>query len=109
MSLLRDYEHELRMKHIRAGVRVNSRVKVAVESTTRNLYSVGQTADISAYGCLAMVADQFEKGEVVLLKNLINRKACEAVVVWVGLQNSEGWELGVKLGKPTADFWELDF
>ena len=65
--------------------------------------------DISAHGCLAVVPEQFEVGEKLVLTNLGNRKECEAVLVWRGHQGTSGWELGLLLREPEADFWELEF
>jgi hypothetical protein len=102
---------ESEKRHLRAGVRVNSRVKVAVERKEegREARGEGQTMDISAHGCMAIVAGQFEVGEKLVVTNLINQKACEAVLVWRGHQVSAGWELGLRLKDPGSDFWELEF
>jgi hypothetical protein len=106
-----DGNDESEVKHLRAGVRVNSRVKVALESKEegRSARTEGHTMDISAYGCLAIVPEGFEVGETLLLTNLINKKVCEAVLVWRGHQGSAGWELGLQLRQPSPDFWELEF
>lgn len=98
-------------RNLRAGVRVNSRVKVAVERKEegRPARAEGHTMDISAHGCLAVVPEQFEVGEKLVLTNLGNRKECEAVLVWRGHQGTSGWELGLLLREPEADFWELEF
>src|SRR5258707_1903317 len=49
-------EFEQRMKHIRAGIRLNSRVAVAVEWTEdgKSHRTEGYTVDISPKGCLAI-------------------------------------------------------
>lgn len=98
-------------KYLRAGVRVNSRVKVAVERREegRPARAEGQTMDISAHGCMAVVPEQFEVGERLVVTNLINQKECEAVLVWRGHQGTSGWELGLRLQQPADDFWELEF
>ena len=102
---------ESEKRHLRAGVRVNSRVKVAVERKEegREARGEGQTMDISAHGCMAIVPGQFEVGEKLVVTNLINQQACEAVLVWRGHQVSSGWELGLRLKDPGPDFWELEF
>ena len=106
-----DGNDESEVKHLRAGVRVNSRVKVALESKEegRSARTEGHTMDISAYGCLAIVPLEFQIGETVVLTNLINQKACDAVLVWRGHQGTSGWELGLQLTEPTPDFWEMEF
>lgn len=98
-------------RNLRAGVRVNSRVKVAVERKEegRPARSEGHTMDISAHGCLAVVPEGFEVGEKLVVTNLGNRKECEAVLVWRGHQGTSGWELGLQLRQPEPDFWELEF
>ena len=98
--------------YLRAGVRVNSRVKVVVESTKdvgAARRAEGHTMDISAYGCMAIVPEEFVVGEAVTLTNLINEKKCEAILVWRGHQVTAGWELGLQLKEPSADFWDLEF
>jgi hypothetical protein len=97
--------------YLRAGVRVNSRVKVAVESKDEGeaRRAEGHTMDISAYGCMAIVPAEFAVGDAVTLTNLANEKKCEAVLVWRGHQGTSGWELGLQLKQPSADFWDLEF
>jgi hypothetical protein len=98
-------------RYLRAGVRVNSRVRVAVERKEEGpaARAEGHTMDISAHGCLAIVPLEFQIGETVVLTNLINQKACDAVLVWRGHQGTSGWELGLQLTEPTPDFWEMEF
>ncbi len=96
---------------LRAGVRVSSRVKVRVErkEPERPARAEGVTMDISAHGCMAVVPEQFELGETLMVTNLINQKECEAVLIWRGHQATSGWELGLRLREPSPDFWELEF
>jgi hypothetical protein len=109
--LLNDAGHESRMKQIRAGVRVNSRVKIAVEwtETGRTLRAEGHTLDISPKGCLAVVPQGFAVGQRMRLINLINGNTCDTVLIWRGHEGRQGWELGLELQDPSLDFWELDF
>jgi hypothetical protein len=102
---------ESEKRHLRAGVRVNSRVKVCVERKEegRPARGEGHTMDISAHGCMAIVAEEFEVGEQLVVTNLINQKECKAVLVWRGHQVASGWELGLLLKNPGPDFWELEF
>lgn len=117
MSLLYDrYDDnedagESEKKYLRAGVRVNSRVKVAVERPEegREARTEGQTMDISAHGCMAVVPEEFQVGETLILTNLINHKRCAALLVWRGHHGTSGWELGLRLQDPSPDFWELEF
>jgi hypothetical protein len=104
-------EFERRMKHIRAGIRLNSRVAVAVEWTEagRTLRTEGYTVDIGSKGCLAILPQGFTLGQRLHLINLTNQHACESVLVWRGHEGGGGWELGLELQKMPADFWGLDF
>jgi hypothetical protein len=111
VALLNDTSYEARMKHIRAGVRLNSRVSVAVEWTEegRTLRVEGYTVDISPKGCLAVVPQGFAVGQKLRLVNLVNNNVSEAVLVWRGHEGRGGWELGLELQEPSSEFWGLDF
>jgi hypothetical protein len=106
-----DASFEKRMQHIRAGVRLNSRVAIAVEWTEggRTLRAEGYTVDISPKGCLAIFPQGFTVGQKLRLINLTNQNVCESVLVWLGHEGRSGWELGLELQKMSADFWGLDF
>jgi hypothetical protein len=99
------------MRHIRSSERLNSRVAVAVEwdDAGRSLRAEGYTMDIGPKGCLAVIPQGFTVGKRLRLINLINQISCEAVLVWRGHEGRTGWELGLELKEPTADFWGLDF
>lgn len=111
MTLLNDTSNEARMKRLRAGVRVNSRVSVAVEWTEsgKTLRAEGYTVDISPKGCLAVVPQGFAVGQRLRLINLVNQNVSEAVLVWSGHEGRGGWELGLELQVPSSEFWGLDF
>jgi hypothetical protein len=99
------------MRHIRAGVRMNSRVNIAVEWTEagRTLRAEGQTVDISPKGCMAVVAQGFFVGQKMRVINLTNDQVSEAVLIWRGHEGRKGWELGLELHEPPPDFWGQDF
>ena len=111
MALLQDQSFDPRLRHARAGGRVNSRVAVAVEWTEegKSLRAEGYTVDIGAKGCLAVVPQGFPVGQKLRLVNLMNQIACEALLIWRGHEGRTGWELGLELQDPSADFWGLDF
>jgi len=111
VALLRDVSFETRLQDIRSSGRLNSRVAVAVESTDagQSLRAEGYTVDIGAKGCLAVVPQGFAVGQKLRLVNLTNQISCEAVLVWRGHEGRTGWELGLELQEPSADFWGLDF
>jgi hypothetical protein len=102
---------EARMQNNRAGMRVNSRVPVAVEWAESGcaMRAEGYTADVSTKGCLAVIPQGFPVGQRLLLVNLINKNACEAILIWRGHEGRTGWELGLELQEASMDFWGLDF
>jgi hypothetical protein len=99
------------MQNIRAGVRVNSRVPVAVEWAEAGavMRAEGYTVDASTKGCLAVVPQGFAVGQRLRLFNLVNKNECEAVLIWRGHEGRAGWELGLELQEASMDFWGLDF
>jgi hypothetical protein len=101
---------EARMQTVRAGVRVNSRVPVAVEWTDagRVLRAEGYTVDTSTKGCLAVVPQPFAVGQRLKVVNLLNKNMCDAVLVWRGHEGRSGWELGLELQGADLDFWGVD-
>jgi PilZ domain len=111
VALTKETSYEQRMKKIRAGIRLNSRVAVAVEWTEdgRTLHAEGYTLDISPKGCLAIFPQGFAVGQRLRLINLTNQSVCDAVLVWRGHEGRGGWELGLELQKMPSDFWGLDF
>jgi hypothetical protein len=111
VALLKDPGFEMRLGEVRSSARLNSRVAVAVEwcEEGRSLRAEGYTVDIGGKGCLAVVPQGFAVGQRLRLVNLINQISCEAVLIWRGHEGRAGWELGLELQEPSADFWGLDF
>jgi PilZ domain len=102
---------ETRMKQMRAGKRVNSRVPIAVEwEEARSRHTAqGWTVDISPKGCLVIVPQGFPLGQKLDLVNLVNKSVAKTVLIWRGHEGRTGWELGLELQDPPEDFWGLDF
>jgi len=98
-------------KEIRGAGRLNSRVRLAIESTEEGkvVRAEGYTKDVSRKGCLALVPHAFAVGQKVRVINLVNQNASDAYLIWRGHQGPAGWELGIELHEPTADFWGVDF
>jgi len=99
------------MQHVRAGARVNSRVKVTVawhEAGAQHAVD-GYTKDISPRGCLAIVPQGFAVGQKMRLRNRSNGSEAEAVLIWRGHEGRTGWELGLELVQPPEDFWGVEF
>jgi hypothetical protein len=111
VEIMTKASYTLRMQHLRAGARVNSRVRVTVEwDEAGQTHSVsGYTVDISPKGCLAVVPQGFAVGQKMRMKNSINGNISEAKLIWRGHEGRTGWELGLELENPPTDFWGLDF
>jgi len=94
----------------RRGVRVNSRVPIAVEWSAEGELCRGdaQTRVVGPYGCMAVLAHDLKVEQRIQVVNLVTSKANPAVVVWRGHQGAEGWELGIELINPEMNFWGLD-
>ena len=101
---------EARTQTPRAGVRVNSRVPVAVEwaESGRAMRAEGYTVDASTKGCLAVIPREFAVGQRLRLINLDNKNTCDAVLIWRGHEGRTGWELGLELQDASMDFWGLE-
>lgn len=102
---------DARAQNARAGVRVNSRVPLAVEWTESGqvMRAEGYTIDTSTKGCLAIVPHGFPVGQRLRIINLANQNSCEAVLIWRGHEGRAGWELGLELQEASMEFWGLDF
>ena len=112
MSVLSDVNFGSRMlQYLRAGARVNSRVRVILEwregGATHTVE--GLTVDISPKGCLAIAPQGFAVGQKLKVKNELNQKESEATLIWRGHEGRTGWELGLELTEPPANFWGIEF
>ena len=94
----------------RRGVRVNSRVPIAVEwhAGGQVIRKEAQTRVVGPYGCMVVLPTDLELKQPIQLTNMISQQSNPAVIVWRGLQRAEGWELGIELIEPKMGFWELD-
>jgi PilZ domain-containing protein len=97
--------------HARATVRVNSRVPIAIEWTEggQTLRAEGVTMDVSVKGCMAVVPQGFAVGQKLRVVNKVNAQTCDAVLIWRGHEGRTGWELGLELQAPPAEFWGVEF
>jgi len=100
-----------RMKHIRAGARVNSRVPIQIEwEEAQATHSVkGYTMDVGPNGCLAIVPQGFAIGQHLRVVNLVNKESADAVLIWRGHEGRSGWELGLELQDAADQFWGVEF
>jgi hypothetical protein len=94
----------------RRGVRVNSRVPVAVEWDAGGEMRRGETKTrvIGPYGCLVVLAQDLHVEQRISVINLVSSQASPGVIVWRGHQGTEGWELGIELINPDMGFWGVD-
>jgi hypothetical protein len=94
----------------RRGVRVNSRVPIAVEWNAGGEVRRGeaQTRVVGPYGCLVVLPQNLDVDQRIRVTNLVSSQASPAVIVWRGHERAEGWELGIELIDPEMGFWGLD-
>jgi hypothetical protein len=95
----------------RRGVRMNSRVPIAVEwqdARGGTLREQAFTRVISPYGCLVVLPKTLSLEQTLRLVNLATEQANVGVVVWKGNQEMDGWEVGIELTQPPMDFWGLE-
>jgi hypothetical protein len=98
-------------KHVRFGMRVNSRAPVAIRwsEDDRQATAQAKTIDVSSSGCFVVSPQPIPVGQRVRLTNLVNGKECDAEIVRHGQQADSSWELGLKLESPSDEFWGLEF
>ncbi len=111
MDTMNETSYALRLQKLRAGLRVNSRVRVTLlwEEAGQHHQATGYTMDISPKGCLAVVAQGFAVGQKLKLRNSITGNTSDARLIWRGHEGRAGWELGLELDNPPEDFWGLEF
>ena len=111
MGFANDVSYAAKMRHMRTGIRLNARISLRVEwkEHRETLSADGYTVDISPKGCLAIVAQGFPLGQKMVVINVLNGKSAEATLVWRGHEGRQGWELGLELERPVADFWGAEF
>ena len=99
------------MEHIRAGVRLNSRIELMVEweEGGKKLTAKGYTLDISPKGCMAIVEQELPVGQKLRIVNGISGKSAAATLIWRGHEGRKGWELGLELEGMQEDFWGMEY
>ena len=102
---------QAQMEHSRAGARLNSRVPVAVEWTEdgKTHRTEGVTMDVGPKECMVVVPQGFAVGQKMRLLNKVTGLGADAVLVWRGHEGRTGWELGLELREPPAEFWGVEF
>jgi hypothetical protein len=105
-----DLAREARLREKRRGVRLNSRVRVALEWKDGNSQTVREeayTRTVGAFGCLLVLRRELPLDQTIQVINLANEQANPGVVIWKGVESAEGWEFGIELLSPSDDFWGL--
>jgi len=94
----------------RRGVRLNSRVPIAVEWDAEGHTQRGEskTRVIGPYGCMAVLPQELQVEQRISVINLVSSQASPGIIVWRGHQGAEGWELGIELINPQMGFWGID-
>jgi hypothetical protein len=111
MPFLSDLPRDIRSRRKRRGPRMNSRVPVAIEwngSAGPLHFETGFTRVVNNYGCLLVSPKELELQQRVRVTNLATRQAADAVVVWKGMQRSDGWDMGVELVAADLNFWGVE-
>ncbi len=106
-TLPKDIKHRPK----RRGERVNSHTPVILEwadSGAGRHRTEARTRVVNFYGCLVVAPDDLTVGQRLRLTNAANNRCSDAAVVWRGKERTEGYELGVELLNPGADFWGLE-
>jgi len=100
-----------RDEHIRAGVRLNSRVELTVEweEGGKTLRAKGYTVDISPKGCMAIVEQGLPVGQKLRVVNGMSGKTAGGTLIWRGHEGRKGWEFGLELEESARDFWGVEF
>lgn len=96
----------------RRGKRLNSRVPVAIEwddaEAKKSSREEAFTRVVGPYGCLVLLRQDLNVEQEVRVFNLATSDSNSAVIVWKGDHRPDGWELGIELIQPAADFWGLE-
>ncbi|MGB6198417.1 MAG: hypothetical protein WA871_15355 [Candidatus Acidiferrales bacterium] len=104
-------EARLQGREKRRGVRLNSRVPVTIEwqaTTGQPCQEKAHTRVVGPYGCLLVIPADVQVEQPLRVTNLASSRSNQAVVVWRGHKQADGWELGIELIEPEMDFWGLD-
>lgn len=101
-----------KVKRRRRGIRMNSRVPVAIEWQRADAMPACReeafTRVVGPYGCLVVLRESLELEQALRIVNLATCEANSAVIVWKGNERPDGWELGIELIHPAMDFWGLE-
>ncbi|SRR6266851_5184722 len=111
MALQKEVARPAKWRERRRGVRMNSRVQVALDWTAgdgKKEHVEIFTRMVSPYGCLVVIPYDFALDQKVQLTNSATHQSNLAAVVWKGNKRPDGWEFGIELVNPEMDFWGLE-
>lgn len=101
-----------KVKRKRRGIRLNSRVPVAIEWHKNERVPASReeafTRVVGPYGCLVVLQESLELEQSLKIVNLATNESNSAVIVWKGQERPDGWELGIELIRPDMNFWGLE-
>jgi hypothetical protein len=66
------------------------------------------TCVVGPFGCLLVLREHLTLDQHLYVTNLATQQRAGARVVWKGSARADGWELGLVLERPPANFWGLD-
>lgn len=95
----------------RRGVRLNSRIQVAIEwddTVDGEQREEALTRVVGSYGCLVVLSRELALEQRLRVVNVSKQQSIHGVVVWKGMERPEGWEVGIALVQPPEDFWGFD-
>ena len=101
----------LQGKDKRRGVRLNSRVLVAIEwkgVTGQTCQEQAHTRVVGPYGCLLVFPADIAVAQTVRVTNLATARSNDGIIAWRGPEQADGWELGIELIEPEMDFWGVE-
>ena len=55
-----------------------------------------QTRVVGPYGCMVVLPTNLEVKQAIQLTNMVSKATNPGVIVWRGVERSEGWELGIE-------------
>jgi hypothetical protein len=90
---------------------MNSRVPIAVEWNAGGgtlHFETSYTRVVNSYGCLLVSPNELDLQQRIRVTNLATRQGSEAVVVWKGMQQPDGWDLGVEFISADLGFWGVE-
>jgi hypothetical protein len=100
-----------KVKRKRRGIRLNSRVPVAIEwkraEATPACREEAFTRVVGPYGCLVVLRRNLAIEQALRVVNLATKETNPAQIVWKGNERPDGWELGIELIQPPMDFWGM--